>query len=406
MNGGTQPPPDWESLWALDPTVIFLNHGSFGACPRAVLEAQQRLRDRMECDPVQFFQRDLEELLDDARRELASFLGADPHHLAFVPNTTTGVNTVLRSLSFKPGDELLTTNHAHNACRNALEFAARQSGAQVITATIPFPLELPEEVVEAVLNAVTTKTRLALLDHVTSQTGLVFPIERLVHELARRGVETLVDGAHAPGMLPLNVKALGAAYYVGNCHKWLCAPKGAAFLYVRPDRQAEIRPLALSHGANATRSDRSRFHLEFDWTGTDDPSAWLCVPVAIRFLASLLPGGWPEVMVRNHALALEGRDLLCGKLGIEPPCPDEMVGTMAALLLPQGGATALGLPLFPDPLQETLYVRFRIEVPITVWPVPRRRLLRLSAHLYNTRAQYASLAQVLAESLAGQGTPE
>src|SRR5574341_1089627 len=317
-------------LWPLDAETAFLNHGSFGACPAVVLEVQQRLRDRMERNPVKFLRRDLEPLLDDARQELAAFLGAEPRHLAFLPNTTTGVNTILGSLPLQPGDELLTTSHAYNACRNALEFTARRAGATVVVAPVPFPVASPDAVVQAVLARATSRTKLALLDHVTSLTGLIFPIERLVRELDRQAIDTLVDGAHAPGMLPLNVTALGAAYYVGNGHKWLCAPKGAAFLHVREDRQAGLRPLVLSHGANSTRTDRSRFHLEFAWTGTDDPSAWLSLPAAVRLVGSLLPGGWPELMARNRALAIEARELVCNMLGVVPPCPDEMVGALAA----------------------------------------------------------------------------
>ena len=195
-------------LWALDPQVVYLNHGAFGACPRAVLEYQRTIRDRLERQPIQFFVRDLERLLDDARAELAAFLGADSEGLVFVPNATAGVNTVLRSLKFKHGDELLVTDHEYNACRNALDFVAERSGARVVVANIPFPLRSEEEVVDAVLGRVTARTRLALLDHVTSQTGLVLPIQTLVRKLAQRGVETLVDGSHAPGMVPFNLQRL------------------------------------------------------------------------------------------------------------------------------------------------------------------------------------------------------
>ncbi|TAL09733.1 MAG: aminotransferase class V-fold PLP-dependent enzyme, partial [Nitrospirae bacterium] len=352
-------PSDLAHYWPLDPAVTFLNHGSYGACPRAVLEAQQHFRERMERNPVEFLTRALEPLLDEARQELAAFLGADPQNLVFVPNTTTGVNAVLRSLRFEPGDEVLTTTHVYAACRNALDFIADRTGARVVMAAIPFPVESPERIGELILAAKTPRTRLALLDHVTSPTGLIFPIAGLVRELATHGIETLVDGAHAPGMLPLDLESLGAAYYVGNCHKWLCAPKGAAFLHVRPDRQAALHPLAISHGAHSRRKDRSRFHLEFDWTGTHDPTACLAAPVAIRFLGSLLPGGWPAVMARNHALACEARQLLCRTLAVSPSCPDAMIGTMAAVPLPNASEDPGSSPSARDPLETALYARFK-----------------------------------------------
>jgi len=321
-----------------------------------VLAKQAELRARMERQPVQFLDRDLEGLLDYARAALGRFVGADPDDLAFVPNATAGVNTVLRSLSFRRGGELLTT-------------------------------------------------RLAMVSHVTSPTALVFPIRRIVAELERRGVKTLVDGAHAPGMVPLDIEKIGAAYYTGNCHKWLCAPKGAGFLHVRRDLQKGIRPLSISHGANSKRTDRSRFRIESDWTGTDDPTAYLCVPEAIRFVGSLLPGGWKEVTARNHALAVEARGILCSALGIEPPCPETMLGSMASAALPQSYSlqpTAYGLrprSVNIDPLQDVLYDVFGIEPVVFAWPTPRQKMLRISAQLYNDREQYERLAAALRDIL-------
>jgi isopenicillin-N epimerase len=386
---------DLARHWTLDPAVHFLNHGSFGATPRVVLEAQSELRARMERQPVRFFMRDLPKLLDASRAALGGLLGADPDDIAFVPNATSGVNTVLRSLALTRDDEVVTTSHEYNACKNALEVSAERAGARVVVADVPYPIEGPEQAVQAVLAAVTPRTRLVLIDHVTSQTALVLPVARIVAELAARGIDTLIDGAHAPGMVPLDLRAIGAAYYTGNCHKWVCAPKGAAFLYVRRDRQAAIRPLQISHGHNSPRRDQSRFRIEFDWTGTTDPTPHLCILHSIEFLSSLFPGGFPEVMERNHQKALAARARLASALGATLPCPDEMIGSIATIPLPDsasGGPTSV---FNLDPLQDALLDQYSIEVPIIPWPAPPRRLLRISAQLYNTEENYEHLARAL-----------
>lgn len=376
--------------------MTFLNHGSFGACPKQVLEFQQRLRSHLEQEPVRFFGREWEPLLDNARSKLAAFVGADVQDLVFVPNATTGVNSVLRSLTFSPEDEILTTNHEYNACRNALDFIASRTGARVVVAKIPFPIDSSQQIVAAVIERVSAKTRLALLDHVTSQTGLIFPIQELAKELQQRGVDTLVDGAHAPGMIPLDLREIGATYYTGNCHKWLCAPKGAAFLYVRRDKQSEIRPLTISHGTNSPRTDKSRFQLEFDWTGTDDPTAYMCVPEAIAFMGSLLPGGWKELRQQNHQLVLQGRRLLCEALEVQPPCPEEMIGSMAVVPMP---ATLENRDFMS--IHDELFDKFGIQVQVMPWPEKPRLLVRISAQIYNTLDQYEYLAKVLKGLLSG-----
>jgi isopenicillin-N epimerase len=384
-----------RDFWPLDPAIVFLNHGSFGSCPRPVLEFQQGIRMRMERQPIEFFVRDLEPLLDDARAALAEFLGAHRDNLVFVPNATSGVNTVLRCLEFRPGDEVIVTTHEYNACRNALDVIAVRFGINVVPVDIPFPLRAADEIIEPILEAVTPRTRLLLIDHVTSQTGLILPLAQIVSELSSRGVDTLVDGAHAPGMISLKLEELGAAYYTGNCHKWICAPKGAGFLHIRPDRQRLIRPLSISHGANSPRTDRSRLQIEFGWTGTWDPSAYLSVPEAIRVMG-LVAGGWPRLMERNHALALEARRILCEALRIEPPCPDSMIGSLASFPLPDAAdAGPPKSPLYSDPLQDWLLEKHRIEVPVIPWPRSPRRLLRISAQLYNTPEQYEFLARVI-----------
>lgn len=377
---------NFRQFWTLDPEITFLNHGSFGACPKAVLEKQQFFRSQLEQEPVRFLALELEAWLDAARNDLASFVGTASSNLAFVPNATTGVNTVLRSLSFQPGDQLLTTNHEYNASRNALNFVAEVSGATVVVAEIPFPVESVEAIVNAVLDKVTDRTKLVLLDHISSQTALIFPIQQLAQQLVARGIEVLIDGAHAPGMIPLDLDQLGATYYTGNCHKWLCAPKGAAFLYVHPDRQATIRPLVISHGANSPRRDRSKFHLEFDWVGTVDPSPYLCIPEAIRCLGAMLPGGWEALMQRNRSIAIQLRRSLCQQFQVQPPCPDQMLGSMAVIPFPGGTA---------ESLQTQLFQRFKIEIPVIPWDQPIERLVRISVQLYNTLHDYERLADAL-----------
>jgi isopenicillin-N epimerase len=379
--------------WLLDSEVTFLNHGSFGACPIPVLAFQQQLRERLERQPLQFFGRDFEILLDQARESLAEFVGAAAQDLVFVPNATTGVNAVLRSLSFSPSDELLTTNQEYNACRNAFNFISERTGAKIIVAEVPYPIHRPQQVIEAVLKAVTPKTRLVLIDHVTSQTGLVFPIAPLIQKLTEQGIDTLIDGAHAPGMVPLDLNQIKPTYYTGNLHKWVSSPKGAAFLYVQRDRQSKIRPLTISHGANSPRTDRSHFQLEFDWMGTDDPTAYLSVPKAIEFMGSLLPGGWGELMEQNRQQAIAARQQLAQHLKIELPCPEEMLGSLATLPLPDGSYTEL---------QDALLEKFKIEVPIVPYPAAPKRLVRISAQIYNTSEQYDFLGVALQALLSAK----
>lgn len=379
-------------LWCLDPSVTYLNHGSFGACPTAVLDAQAALRLEMEREPVDFLVKALPVRVDTARQTLAAFLGADPQDLVFVPNATTGVNSVLRSLAFEPGDELLLTDHTYAACRKTVDFVMARTGARAVVANLPFPCRHEDEIVAAVLQCVSARTRLALLDHVTSPTALVLPIARLVADLRARGIDTLVDGAHAPGMVALALSGLNAAYYTGNAHKWLCAPKGAAFLHVRRDRQAALHPTVISHGYTAG------FHAEFDWTGTFDPTPWLCIPTALQYMGGLLPGGWPQVMATNRALALQARDLLLQSLTLAAPCPESMLGSMASIPLPAAAAAAPAARLDSKGLHDWFRER-GVETWLYPNPVP---LLRISAQLYNDIDQFKQLAKLLEQALHGR----
>lgn len=385
--------------FALDPGIDYLNHGSFGACPQAVLDAQHALRKQLELGPTRFLGRELEGLIDGARRALAQLIDAPAEQLAFVPNATTGVNIVLSSLRLSPGDELLMTDHTYNACKNALEHFASKAGARAVVVQVPFPLASEDEVVRALEAGVTERTRLLLIDHVTSPTGLVLPIERIVAAMHARSVRVLVDGAHAPGMLALSLRAIGADYYTGNCHKWLCTPKGSAFLHVSEQHLSDTRPLVISHGASAWRfrSDRPRFWVEHDWVGTVDPTPFLCIPHAIERLSSFLPGGLPALQARNRALALEASTLLCGVLGIAAPAPPSMIAGLVAVPLPDAREPPV---TFFDSLQTRLYDEHRIEAIVSYFPSYPRRLLRVCAQAYNTLPQYERLCRVLESELA------
>lgn len=378
---------NWKNYWRLTPNITYLNHGSFGACPQPILEKQQQLRTEMESEPVQFFLH-LESKLDEVRETLAAFVGVNSSQLCFLPNATTAVNTVLQSLSFSPDDELLITNHGYNACNNAVKFVAERSQAKVVVAEIPFPLTSPDSAISAILGKVSPRTRFALIDQITSPTALILPIAEIVRTLEEKGIEVFVDGAHSPGMLPLNLGAIGASYYTGNCHKWLCAPKGSAFLAVREDKQAQIRPLTISHGANRETRGRSRFRLEFDWLGTVDPTPYLSIPSAIAFWSEIFPNGWEAASQRNHNLILEAKNLLTRRLGWRSPCPEEMIGSMATLLLPEDEFTQVSA----QELQGKLFETFKIEVPVIEWFSPPQKMIRISAQLYNQFSDYQRLA--------------
>jgi isopenicillin-N epimerase len=388
--------PQAAEAWALDPAITMLNHGSFGSCPRAVLERQRALRCELAARPVQFLARQMSGLLDASRQRLAEIVGADPQDLVFLSNATAGVNSVLRSLAFREGDEILVTSHGYNACTNVARFVAKQSRAALVVAEIPTPVDSPEQVAEAILSRVGPRTRIALLDHISSPSAFIFPVETLVAELRSRGIETLIDGAHAPGMIPVDLRQIAPTYYVGNCHKWLCAPQGAGFLWVRRDRQDDIVPPVISHGYNRPRQGYSRFQTLFDWPGTCDPTAWICVGAAIDFLEGFLPGGLRALAHRNHQYAIAAQALLIEELGARSLCPPEMLGSMAAVDLGDD----------PDPpaecldqhrLNQRLFEEFGIEVPVYFFPSSPQVVLRVSAQAYNEPGQYYRLVKAVRE---------
>lgn len=387
--------------FALDPAGLHLNHGSFGACPRIVLDAQRDLRDQLEAATMRWFVVEYPALLDRARAAAAAFVGADPDGFVFVPNATHGVATVLANLRLASGDELLTTDHAYRACRNALDRTAAAAGARVVVAPIALPARDPRAAVAAVLDRVGPRTRLVLVDHVTSPTALVCDVAALAAALPP-GVDLLIDGAHAPGQLDLDIAAIGAAYYTGNFHKWTCAPKGAGFLWVAPERRDGFHPLVTSHGATLPAGERTRFRLEHDWTGTLDPTPYICVPVAIEAIAAL-GGGWPRVRARNRALAAALRDDLAAGLDASPI----VLGPAAADPPCAMAAVAVRLPDNAHHLDvERRLLERGIEVPIVSHPGSPWPLVRVSAHVYNQRGDAGRLVSALRElGVRGQTLP-
>jgi isopenicillin-N epimerase len=366
--------------WALDPDYVTVNHGSFGATPKRVLEAQDAWRRRMEAQPTRFMCKVLPDALSEAAARLAAFLGGAADNVAFVVNATDGCNAVLRSRRFRPGDEIVLLSHAYGAVRNAVRYVCDVSGARMVAVDLPFPRVADDDAVARVAAALTSRTRLAVLDHITSQSALVLPIGRMIAACHAACVPVLVDGAHAPGHVDLNMTALNADWYVGNCHKWMMAPKGCAFLYARADRRADLHPLAISHGFGGG------FRAEFDWTGTWDPSAFLAIGAAIDFCDWL---GGPALRARNAALAAEAAALVAGVLRTETGGGNDVAGAMALVRLPVAGAVSEGRALR---LRE-LVLDAGGDVPIHanaggIW-------MRLSAQAYNELDDYRKLAGLL-----------
>jgi len=375
-----------RDLWNLAPDMDFLNHGSFGAAPLDVLHFQRQIQEEMERQPVNFMVDVLPDRLRAAAADLAEFLGAKPENVVFVPNATTGMNAVLRWLKFEPGDRIVTTNHLYGAVRNTLDYVCKRTGAELVVARVPFPIEGPEQVHEVLKAALKGGAKLAVLDHITSMTGLILPIEEMVMQCKEAGVPVLVDGAHAPGQVELDLEALGADWYTGNCHKWLMAPKGCAFLYAREDRQ-DVMPTSISHFYD------QGFTKAFDWTGTQDFSAFLSVTEALYFTRYMDPR---RVRNRNRGLAQMAAELLSSAWGTVVPSPMWMRGCMATLDLPVRLAPTLEQA---KELHDALWHRHRIEVP--VFPFEDRCWLRISAHVYNDLDQYDRLAgAVLQETSA------
>jgi len=389
-----QPPPSppaasLRDLFLLDPGVIFLNHGSYGACPRPVFAAYQSWQLELERNPVEFFSRRFPEAILAAREVLGRFVGADPNDLVFVPNATTGLNIVARSLcdhaefALQPGDEVLATDHEYGALDRTWRFICQKRGAVYINHPLPYPITSAEAVVEALWSRVTPRTRVLFISHVTSPTALILPIAALIRRARAAGILTVIDGAHAPGQVPLDLTALGVDFYAGNCHKWLSAPKGSGFLYARRDVQPLLEPLVVSWGWQSDNPGPSCFVDEQQWQGTRDPAAFLAVPAAIRFMAD---HAWPQVQQECHALAACARRVLGEMTGLAPLSPDspDWYAQMVAIPLPACDTKALS---------QRLRDEYHIVVPLLSWH--GHCFVRVSIQGYNTPSDVNALIAAL-----------
>lgn len=371
---------DLRPLFLLDPSVVFLNHGSFGATPKPVFEVYQNWQLELERQPVEFLGRRVDALLTEAMLPLAEYVNADADDMVFVQNATSGVNVVARSLPLQEGDEILTSNHEYGACINAWQYMCLQNGARVVVREMPLPFTTQEAFVEHFWAGVTPKTKVIYLSHITSPTALIFPIEEIIRRAREAGILTVIDGAHAPGQIPLDIKALGADFYTGNCHKWLCAPKGAGFLYARREHQHLLMPLTISWGYGLA------FKMLHQMQGTRDPGAYLTVPAAIAFLKE---HDWDSVRARCHAMVVQTAGELGKLTGLEPIADESWFGQMMTIPLPACDTAAL---------KERLYEQYRIEVPFVNWG--DRQFVRISFQGYNTPDDAEHLLSALAEALS------
>lgn len=378
----------------LDPDVIFLNHGSFGATPRPVFESYQVWQRRLEWQPVQFLGTDIAAYLAEARQALGSYLNVAADNLVYVPNATFGVNVVARSLQLGPGDEVLATDHEYGACENAWLFMSRERGFRYARQPIPLPLASAADVVEQFWAGVTPQTKVIFLSHITSPTAMRLPVEAICARARAAGILTVIDGAHAPGQIPLDLTAVGADFYTGNCHKWLCAPKGAGFLFARPEVQHLVEPLIIGWGWGEGRTFTfGSDYLDYlQYPGTNDYAAYLAVPAAIAFQAQ---HDWEVIRAGCRALVERAIGRINGLTGL-PSLYPELVGDAYS----QMAIAALPDSIDLTVMKKRLIEEFRVEIPLIRWN--GRQFIRISIQGYNDENDIDALLAALEIVLAGE----
>lgn len=393
--------PKYDPLakyWALDEDIVYLNHGSFGATPTSVLKVQKQIRKECEAEAIEFYTKTLADYINASKKTLAGFVGTHTNNIVFVPNATAGVNTVLNCFKAEVGDEWLITNHNYGACIHAMKHYARKRKCFISMADIPYPVFTKEAILNAIEEKIKPNTTIALIDFISSATAIIFPVKEIIAMLHAKGIKVIVDAAHAPGMVDFNLDELGADFFVGNCHKWVCSPKGSAFLYVAPQHQSKVCPLIISHYNDTDEGTARHWSNQFLFSGTQDYSPYICVKDALKFMPSLIKGDWGDVRKRNHDLVWQAANNIANTLGVKLPCNEEMVGSICNIPMPPGKAPEKKFNTNTK-LKDLLFQKYKIEVPVFIFPEEPHQWLRISAQLYNSMEQYEYLADCLKKNL-------
>ena len=386
-------PSSLFNKWNLNPNIVHLNHGSFGGTPKFILDKQKEYIDQLESEPVDFSVRRWYPYYFANKKALGEFIGTSEHNFYLVPNTTIGINHILHNIR-DSGKQWLTTNHGYGACLHAFHKIGEDKGNEIIKVQIPFPLQDESQLLEAISDGISSHTSIALIDYITSATAIIFPIKKIIELLHSKGIRVIVDAAHAPGMVDFVLDELNADYFVANCHKWICSPKGSAFVYVHPRHQKTYKPIFYSFYNDWNTDSAAHWSNQFIWEGTKDYSAYLCIKDALEYMPSLIEGDWNDIKNQNRNLAIQGAKLIAIKLGVELPVPESMLGSI------------VNIPLWDDKIplkffnyytevKNILYDQYNIEVPCMLFPQAPKQYVRVSAQLYNSIEEYDYLGDCL-----------